>query len=366
MKKIRTVILLFLLTTSSCYNYSENKKQEGEFPLVESLTINVNESIQQLAISDDWAVVETPGKLTAIDITTQDTLWTLDDFSPDVDSQFGITEDIFTTVSYERILIVDRTGERKTVDLDPNGGDIIQLISTYPDYLYIIRGHSWNLEVYDISNNILLWETGVGRGQTNAFYDSQSGIAYIVTPRTIKAFENSNGKLLWERKTNVRQSFYDNGLLYLVEQSDNQGNFKFVAVDGGDGHEFWSKGYPLGKDIEICQLSLVQNMLVATTRFYYLAIDKNNGNQLWQSQEIDDIFYHSLIEYDKVLYARGSSGKLYAISIADGAFIGTVFLEENPRFQSRYESSKKVFKLIDGIAISTTEKIIVWKSKSAG
>ena len=354
---------IILITVSCGVPTSESEKTEFNFPLSQSVVVQVNHDIEKMAISDIWVAIATPSKLTAIDITSNTTIWTLDDFLLDKDSDLQIVDNALIATTYNEVLVVDEAGHKQSINLKPSTEDVVQLVGVYKNYLYVIRGANWNLEVYDIAKNTYLWETWAGRGQTDVFYDPQTGVVYVITSRSVSAFENSSGKLLWQQQANIKHSSFDSGILYLCEKTDNSKTYDFIALDVSDHHkELWKKEFSVGAGEEIYQLSVIQNILVATTRYGYLAIDKNNGDQIWRTNlVVDDIFYNKPVEFKGILYAKGSSGKIYAISLIDGSIIGYKLLEKNPTFQSRYDASQSVFKLDDGIAVNTNKTILIFR-----
>jgi len=339
---------------------SENEKTEFNFPLRQSVEVQVDHNIEKMAISDTWVAIAIPSKLTAINLMGNTVIWTLNGFLLDKDSDMQIVDNMLIATTYNEILVIGEAGDRQSINLRPDTGDVVQLVAVYKNYLYAIRGVNWDLEVYDIAKNTYLWGTWVGRGQTDVFYDSQTGVVYVITPQSVNAFENSSGKLLWQQQTTVKHSSFDSGILYLCEETDSAKTFGCVALNVSDQKELWKKEFTLGAGEEIYQLSVIQNMLVATTRYGYFAINKSNGEQIWHTGA-DDIFYNKPVEFNNILYAKGSSGKIYAFSLVDGSVIGYKLLEKNPTFQSKYDASQRVFKLSDGIAVTANKTIRIFK-----
>lgn len=360
MRKIYVLLACIILTTTSCgISVNEN---EINFPLRQSVVIQVDYDIEKMALSDTWVAVAAPSKLTTMDITTNTVIWTFDNFLLDKDSNLQIVDTVLIAATYNEILVVDKAGDKQSVNLKPSREEVVQLVAVYENYLYVIRGANWNLEVYDIAKNTYSWETWVGRGQTDVFYDSQTGVVYVITPRSITAFENSSGELLWQQQANIKHSSFDSGILYLCEEINNNKAYTFIALDVNNKKELWKKELSLGAGEEIYQLSAIQNMVIVTTRYGYFALDKNDGDQIWQT-DLNDIFYNEPVEFNGVLYAKGSSGKLYAISTDDGSVIGYKLIEKNPKFQSRYDASQRVFRLDDGIAVNTDKAILIFRQK---
>lgn len=113
-----------------------------------------------------WIAVYTPNQITAIDIDTQKILWNIN-FTVDIilDYQFQAVDDELVAVSTDQIILLNRAGEKKVINLQSHGYDfdIIQLAAVYPNYLYIIRNSMRFIEAYDISKNEMVWSLPNGR-----------------------------------------------------------------------------------------------------------------------------------------------------------------------------------------------------------
>jgi outer membrane protein assembly factor BamB len=70
-------------------------------------------------------------------------------------------------------------------------------------------------------------------------------------------------------------------------------------------------------------------MLIVGTNFGLLSLDKKDGHELWQS-ETNDSFDAKPIIINDMLYARATNtSMIYAISPADGRYLGYLKLGES-------------------------------------
>ena len=359
MKKLIIIFMLGLMAVSCGVISPQTFPQNQNFPLVNVVEIPSKDKIEKVAISDTWLAIQTQNNLTGLDIVTQKQLWSIP-FSGDVTSKFSIVNDNLVAASNYQIVVVNKLGQKKVIDL---GAIVVidELISVNGNFLYIIRDQDWNLAVYDISKNLLLWKTAVGRGITDVFLDPVNGVVYVVTTESVRAFDNSSGTLLWQQERGAWHSVLNNGVLYLCEQTAQNYSYKLSAINVKNQQEIWSK--TLSGDIgDIHSLSVINEMLTVGTIEGLIAIDKLNGNQIWQTAK-DDIFYMSPIEFNGIIYAKGSSRKVYAISPNDGKILGYIQMEADTAFQSKYESLAGVFSLKDGVAFSTNASVFLFKTK---
>ncbi len=367
MKTIRNFLVLILLSAVllSCNAPSDSLTPvQSNFPLKQTMIFPSNDVIEKIAVSDNWMAISGSGKITGVDIKRQKILWTVD-FSVfmDSDPEFQIINDTLVAASYDQVILVNKTGQKREITLDPSGGDrhIIKLVAVYPNYLYVIRGTNWTLEVYDISRNLLLWKTIVGRGGTDVFYDAAKNITYVTTrDYSIQAFNNLTGTILWQENRSALFGAYNSGILYICEQSGSSDIFRFSAIDAENQKELWKRDF--ASIHNVYKLTAISDLLIASTTYGLIAIDESNGNEVWHNLE-DETFYTTPVELDGVLYARGSSHTVYAISRSDGNVIGFVELGDTSFIQPHYEVFAGVYRLKDGIAFNTRNAVVIYKTK---
>lgn len=361
MRKV-TIALIALMIISSCKsNGALSPPVVSNFPLTSYTVIPIDGSVRRLAVAETWFATQTTDKIIAMDIQTQQKLWSKV-FVNDVYSEFQIINDTLVTASSDQIILVNRQGEEGVITLEPNGDsiNIINLASVYADYLYVIRGENWILEAYNIPENRLLWRREVGRGGADeVFFDSHNNIAYI-TGGSILAVDNTTGTLLWEQEGNTLDSIYESGVLYVYEQLDNDGDYRFVAIDTKNQEQLWSRNVSFSPSNSVNELEIVDNLLVASAGDL-IALNKFTGDQVWTAN-VGESFYTSPVEYDAVLYAKtGSSRAVFAISASDGSTIGFVKLESDYSFDA--DSLGSVYKISDGIVFNGRNAVYIFKAK---
>jgi len=302
------------------------------------------------------------GKVTAWDVETQKTLWSIDlPVRADKDSEFQISNDILIAASTDQIFLVNKLGEKEELNLLSEGENIVRLVAIYPNYIYVIRGYDWRLEAYDISQNALLWTTYVGRGGCDVFYDASKNIAYVTTrDKSIHAFDNATGKVVWEQDRSSLHSAFEEGILYTVEHTNDTNTFQFSAFDVESQKELWKKD--ITPITHVYKLTIIDKFLIASERAGLIALNKSSGDEVWQT-DTGEPFYTRPVEFDDIIYAKGLSRAVYAISPANGDIIGFVKLEKTRSIQPYYESIAGVFKLKDGIVLNTRNAVLIYKNK---
>ena len=368
MKAIKTISTLLVLSIilPSCSSDLENRTSvESNFPLKQVQTFSVNESIEKIAVSDTWIAIYTRGKVTAVDVETQKTLWSIDLVRTDTDSEFQIINDILVAATEnDQIVLVNKFGQKRELDMKHEEGRITRLVAIYPNYIYVIRVHNvWTLEAYDISQNALLWTTRVGRGGCDVFYVASKNVAYVTTrDKSIRAFDNATGKVVWEQDRSSLHSAFEGDVLYTVEHTSDTNTFRFSAFDVESQKELWKKD--ITSITHVYKLTIIDEFLIASESDGLIALNKSSGDEVWQT-DTGEPFYTRPVEFDDMIYAKGPSFTVYAISPSNGDVIGFVQLEsENPIFgQPKYEVLTGVYSLKDGIAVNTRNAVVIYKAK---
>jgi hypothetical protein len=361
-KYIFTFVLVAL--TLSCVGTSSGfTPEEVYFPLSKSDSISSTSKIRKLATTDSIVVFENLEKLQAIEINTHEDVWTVDDFQIDLDSEILFDGDVAVVKSRDKLLMVDAQGVKTFINLNNKRQGNIRLVAVAGNCIYIIRGSGWELEVYDISTNNMIWDVWTGRGTTQVFYEPVSNIAYVTNPQSVRAFDNYSGKLLWENEMSVNQSAYANGVLYLADTEMNSKKYSIAAIDVGSQKLVWKKEYPADSEVYIYGLSIFGDIMIMSTRYGNFAFDISNGDSKWQFTN-GDIFYTKPVLFENYLYTNGASRKVYAISIENGNIQGYVRLESDSFWPTpSYDAKSGVYLLPNGIAFKTEENIVFYSPK---
>lgn len=364
MKSVRLILIILGLSTvlSSCNPPKAQFPIESNFPLEQVFSVSVDEDIERVAVSDTWIAIQTVEKITAIDSTSLEVIWSIPFLAGSTDdSKFQITNNYLIVAANDQIVMIDKDGQQKQLNLNLDGGAIWRLVATYPDYLYVLRGSDWTLEAYDTNQNKFLWKTIVGRGGADVFYDSVKDTAYVLTrDHSVRAFENSTGVVLWETKKSVLLSVFDADVLYLCETRDGDGVYRFSALDVATQNIIWTLDIEQIK--KVYKVTLVDNLLIASTRDGLIAIDKSEANIAWHALE-SEIFFTPPIVLNNVLIAKGASRKVYALSPSTGAVIGFVQLEDSNNIEPSYAARGEVHQVNGGLVFNTKTALFIYKFK---
>jgi len=350
--------MLGLIVVACGITPSQTLPQNQNFPLIGVAEIPSNDKVKKLSVSDTWLVIQDQNNLVGFDLITQKQLWSVP-FHSDIDSRFSIVNDNLVAASDTQIIVINKSGQKKIVVTV----NIMQLISVDENFLYVMQGANWDLAVYDISKNALLWKIPIGRGITNVNLDSSTGVVYVVTTESVSAFDNISGKLLWQQESGAWHSTLNSGILYLCKPIGQSNSYKLSAINVENQQEIWSKTFS-GNIVYTYGLIVIDPMLIISTIGGLIAIDTQNGNQIWQTAK-DDVFYTSPIEFSGTIYAKGLSRKIYAISPDDGKILGYIQMETDEIFlpTPTDEALAGVFLLKDGIAFNTNAAVFLFKAK---
>jgi outer membrane protein assembly factor BamB len=347
---------------------------ETNFPLKQVATISIDDVIEDIAVGDTWIAIRTYHTITAIDIDTFEKLWDIDKQVSTFGEGFQIVNDILVAASKEQIFLIDRQGQQRDFNLKPRKAQInvIRLAAIYPGYLYVFRGDSWILEAYDISNDVLLWE--IYRGRPAIIYDATTKIAYAIRHDLISAVDNQSGKVLWQQRRQEKRilpsSFtlgvlgatLDANVLYVYERTKDRDYYRITAIDVKTQKELWIKDFTFSVNRSLTHFAVIDDLLLANGGKGMIALNKFNGEQVWETSELGEGLVTRPFKVDDVIYAMGvASSTVFAISSYDGSLIGTVNLESDSAFG--VDPSKNLYYLNDGIVFNMRDTVVIYKTK---
>jgi outer membrane protein assembly factor BamB len=361
MKKIVLALVVLPIIVACMYSASA-PLGETNFPLKKVTEIPIEEDIEEIAVGETWIAVATSDSMIGFDIDTQKRLWSID-FSVITysDPAFRMVNDTLIAASSDQLLVIEKTGNTRPLNLNPEGGTITHLSAASSNYVYIIRGSKWTLEAYDFINNKLLWTIIVERGGRGAFYDKLKDIVYVPTSNnSILAIENSTGKLLWKKTGGVLHSVFEEDVLYTFEKLEGANNFSLAAIDVTLQGELWRKAIVMTATQRVENMAIVDELLVVGTGAGLLALNISTGEQVWDILEEDE-FDTSPVQFDGILFIKGLSRTIYAINPINGTIIGSAKLENSSSVHENYEVYAGVHKLRDGILFNSKQTILIYK-----
>jgi outer membrane protein assembly factor BamB len=346
-----------MITNSSCRK-ANSVVGDSDFPLELIKTYKTDYSIEKLAVSDSWIAISGANQITAIDLQSDKVLWVVNDIFIDKDSRFEIVNGILFVATSDNVIMINKTGEKQLIKLKGGRENLIQLNAINGEYLYVTRGNEWILEVYSIKKNAFLWETKVGRGYSEVHSDLETDKTYIATSESIHAFESSSGNPLWDKTISITSSFFEDGILYILQQPKSNSVYMIKALNAAlDGEEIWNSQIRINSSIDLIQMKVLQSLLVINTGFEYLAYNKGTGIPVWESS-LDTTIYNAPLELDGVLYSKGGDGVMYAISPTTGSIIGVMKFAP-PSFQTQYDAGQNLYKVNDWIVVSTDTQVFI-------
>lgn len=292
-----------------------------DFPLRERWSVTLDGyRIYGLAVSEDWIAASQSNRITALDTKTGKLLWNLS-FPVDIDSLLLFVNGNLVVAGPDQMLVIDKTGEElSTISFDPQD-ERAQIVAAYSNYVFVRRVPSWKLEVYDIQTGIEAWEIAAGRGGQSISFDKSTNSVYLTTASVISSYDISNGNLIRKIDQNTKTGVLDAGVLFTASDANT---LQISAVDVNSLDRFWDTPLSAANGVRttIYNLAVFDNMLIISTNFGLLAIDKKAGHELWQS-ETDGSFYSAPVFINDVIYERGVDPyTIYAISPTNGEYLG--------------------------------------------
>ncbi|MEO7841028.1 MAG: PQQ-binding-like beta-propeller repeat protein [Anaerolineales bacterium] len=356
--------LLWVFVLFSCASpYEAHLPVESNFPLKQNQIFSTDEVIKRIAVSDTWMVVYTPGTARIIDLDTKKILWETNlKIQADDPLAFVIVDEVLVATSENQVVLMDKLGYKKTLTLaapDEDTKDIIRVAAVYPDNIYLNRFPDWDLEAYKISQNAKQWTLSVGRGTTDVFYDEITDVAYIPTRHeSFFAVDNTTGEVLWKHDGSTISTTYEDGVIYAVGMGSNSHSIRLSAFDVEKQVELWQSEVTFSQ--YVYTMTVLNDLVVLSGNEGLLAVNKSDGAMLWQTPK-GESFMTKAVEYDGMIYAKGTSYMVYAISHQNGDFVGYLALENNKSFEPEQDLVSGVYRVEDGIVFNTRHAVWLYK-----
>jgi outer membrane protein assembly factor BamB len=278
---------------------------------------------------------------------------------------FVMVDNLLLATTPDQVWVIDQLGQKKRTNLesiDTETKRIIRVASVNRDNIYINRFPDWRLEAYSLSQNSKLWDFLPGRGSTDVFYDDNKDVAYVTTRyNSFYAIDNATGVLLWKNDIPTLRTTYKDGIIYAVEKTEKSNKIKISSFDVKNQKNVWQSEIEF--DPSVYFIKIIDNLVIIGGDEGLLAVKKNDGSKVWQTPK-GESFMSEPVDYDGVIYDRGTSRTVYAISPDDGNFVGYVTLESSEAVEPMYKLVSGVQRIRNGIVFNTRHD--VWKYEKDG
>ena len=324
MKNRFLVIILVVGLSMSCGIFPKDQTiTDQDFPLRERWSVLLNGfGISRLAVSENWIVASQSNGVTAIDTKTGNLLWNRE-FQVDIDSQLLFVNGNVVVASFDQMKVINKSGEELSTMRFDSRDESTKIVAGYSEYVFVRRVPSWSLEVYQLSTGQLAWDIPFGRGSISISFDDKTNIVYLTSVDFVRAYDISNGNLIWEIDKNTATGTLDTDVLfYSSDLVENENVLQVSAVDVQSLNVLWDAQIPYGVRTTIYNLAILDNMLLVGTNFGLLALDKKDGHELWQSQTSDSFYSEPVVINDVIYEGTLSPRMIYAVSPANGHYLG--------------------------------------------
>jgi outer membrane protein assembly factor BamB len=183
--------------------------------------------------------------------------------------------------------------------------------------LVIVNQPSESINVYDSRTGSLLWDKLTGRGPVTAYSDQK--LVYILD-EGISAFDWSTGNFRWVIGSDVigASDYQENTIFYTTGVSSEENVNRIIAFNTNSQNELWEKKVQGSGFIKI---KAFDNALIVYNMDYIYALNKINGNLIWQVRITSPI---NPTEIGNTLYVMGGFNRvLYSLNIETGKQIGS-------------------------------------------
>jgi hypothetical protein len=340
-KLIPIIMTIFLLVMSCSVFESDTSITSSNFPLKERWSSKFDGTVYKLGVADDWIVVGQSKSITAINTESGKAMWTMD-ITLDTDSLLLISDDSLIAASSSQLFVINKAGEKvHTINLRPSQST--EVVAMYEDFIFVFRRAGGVLEAYSIQNETLAWKVTTHRGGVSVNFEPSTNTVFITSSISVSANNLADGSEIWKIQTVARTGVLDSDVLFYYWEAPRITSH-ISAINAGNSIQIWDIETPYNLQDSVFDLSIFDNKLIETTDLGVAAIDKKDGNKLWQLK-LTDFVYSKPMFISNVIYTRGiTASKIYAISIDNGRYLGSLNLGDPPLLSFSHRDYDLVYK----------------------
>lgn len=338
-KKIKIIFSICLAITSiiSCQNKSISQdpistpESVGNFPLKESWHKDFDNEIKAMALDSGVLVTgitdQNGAVIQAFDINSGVSLWksNLQGNNNAGINIFIIDKLVYVTYS-PSIFAIDLDTGKLVFENNFDAANIAEIKAFTDKYIFIVK-ISEGVFAFDRFTGLLSWQVLIGRGSIDVFTDTKHKLVYIVHGEYIKAVNETDGSLVWQKAIDSYSSveFYDDFIYYSTEKTEDNSELHLKAIDLNVNDVIWD--FKLTREIQCARAT--KDNIIAITEETIINLDRASGKKIWEYYTSPDI-YCPIIIMNKVIYLKdGFSNQLIAISQENGSKLGSMDFEDS-------------------------------------
>ncbi len=335
--KILCTLCFLFISTVSCQNNSTSDVplgtpvSIGDFPLKENWHRDFDNELQAMALGSGVLVTgltdQNGAVIQAFDMTSGISLWK---------SNLHGKNNFFTNiVVVDKLVYVIYPPSVFAIDLDTGKlvfeNDLGLLgtneIKAFTDKHIFMVQVSEGVFALDRFTGKLSWQVLLGRGHVDVFSDNTNKLVYIVHGKYIKAVNELDGSLVWQKDIGFHGpvEFYDNFMYYPNSEIENTPETHLQAVNLNTNDILWD--FELTREIQCAKVT--SESIIAVTDRTIINLDRLSGEKVWEYYTSPYI-YCPLIIIDKVIYLKdGYNNQFIAIAKENGNILGKLDFEDS-------------------------------------
>jgi outer membrane protein assembly factor BamB len=323
--------------------------ENDNFPLTETWKIALEGPIYASDAWNKWIAVLNPQEVIFIDIKMGEILWKKQ-LSGGPDSTLHFSNDFLVAQNKQGLYVYDEFGNLVQEIKFSFGAIAPTLLGIFDNHVFVLD--AYRLYVFDLRTGVQVWEESVKRGFMGLTYDDLTRTVYAVSLDYLRAYRLETGEVLWNIDEWARAGVFADGHLYYCGKRENDGALLLADYDINRLEINW-KEHIVGSDqLSVYGLTVLDNLLIATTNKGLYAVNKITGAKSWVFADRDS-FYTQPIMLNDVIYAKSTTTNIiYAISPETGQALGSLRLEKLP-------SAMPIYMFQIGLISSLDEQLII-------
>lgn len=180
---------------------------------------------------------------------------------------------------------------------------------------------------FDRLTGNLSWQVLLGRGSIDIFPDSKNKLVYIVHGEYIKAINETDGSLVWQKEIGLYSlvEFYEDVVYFSNDKTKDSSEIHLKAINLNTNDVMWD--FELQREFKCARAT--NDSIIAITDETIIKLDRLSGKKVWEYYTSPDI-YCPIIIMNKVIYLKdGVSNQFIAISQENGDKLGYLDFEDS-------------------------------------
>lgn len=328
---------LTIISIVSCQNKSNSNnpigapESIGGFPLQASWHKDFDNELKAMDLDSGVLVTgitdHNGAVIQAFDITSGVSLWKSSlQGNNDSGINIAISDKLVYVIYSSSIFAIDLDTGKLVFGNDFSASSINGIKAFTDEHIFLVQV-SEGVFAFDRFTGNLSWQVLLGRGSIDVFPDSKNKLVYIVHGEYVKAVNETDGSLVWQKEIGLYGSveFYEGVIYFSNDKTNDSSEIYLQAINLNTNDVMWD--FELQREFKCARAT--NDSIIAITNETIIKLDRLSGKKVWEYYTSPDI-YCPIITMNEIIYLKdGTSNQFIAISQENGDKLGYLDFEDS-------------------------------------